>query len=207
MDDLILILLSIIVLFVVFLLFVYRELKTIKTVQESETVDIQSNSELTRDLSEFNIIMIGVGGMIGAGIFILTGIAAGIAGPAIILAFLLNGFISIFNSMAYAELGSAIPEAGGGFLWIRSTMGHFQGFMSGWMSWFAHIVAGGLYALGFGSFSFLIIQDLFGWHDVHLMDISVFGISLPINFTSNNIEVLCAIIIILIFMAINYLGS
>ena len=76
MDDLILILLSIIVLFVVFLLFVYRELKTIKTVQESETVDIQSNSELTRDLSEFNIIMIGVGGMIGAGIFILTGIAA-----------------------------------------------------------------------------------------------------------------------------------
>ena len=143
MDLISIILLSIVFLFIIFFLFAYNELRSIKTVQESDTVDIQSNSALTRDLSEFNIIMLGVCGMIGAGIFILTGIAAGIAGPAIILAFLLNGFISFFNSMAYAELGSAIPEAGGGFLWIRSTMGHFQGFMSGWMSWFAHIVAGG----------------------------------------------------------------
>lgn len=209
MDLLTLLLLSIIVLFTGFLLFAYRELRTIKTVHESETVGIQTNSELTRDLSEFNIIMIGVGGMIGAGIFILTGIAAGIAGPAIILAFLLNGFISIFNSMAYAELGSAIPEAGGGFLWIRSTMGHFQGFMSGWMSWFAHIVAGGLYALGFGSFSFLIIDDLWGWHDIHLfnLDISSLNIRSDIFFTATNVKILFAIIIIIIFIAINYLGS
>lgn len=208
-DFLTIILLSIIVLFVGFLLFAYRELKTIKTVPESESYDVQSNSELTRDLSEFNIIMIGVGGMIGAGIFILTGIAAGIAGPAIILAFLLNGFISIFNSMAYAELGSAIPEAGGGFLWIRSTMGHFQGFMSGWMSWFAHIVAGGLYALGFGSFSMLVIQDVFGWHDIHLFSINMPNLDLFLNFTITyaHMEIISAIIIIIIFIAINYVGS
>ena len=203
MDLISIILLSIVFLFIIFFLFAYNELRSIKTVQESDTVDIQSNSELTRDLSEFNIIMIGVGGMIGAGIFILTGIAAGIAGPAIILAFLLNGFISIFNSMAYAELGSAIPEAGGGFLWIRSTMGHFQGFMSGWMSWFAHIVAGGLYALGFGSFSFLVLQDIFGWHNITIATI----FSTKIMLTSANVQVLFAIIIILIFIAINYLGS
>lgn len=193
------------------MVFSYRELRSIKTVEESETFDMQSNSELTRDLSEFNIIMIGVGGMIGAGIFILTGFAAGYAGPAIILAFLLNGFISVFNSMSYAELGSAIPEAGGGFLWIRSTMGHFQGFMSGWMSWFAHIVAGGLYALGFGAFSFLIVTDVTGWNGD---GITIFSTALPflnnpfhLIITGANVSVAFAVIIILIFMVINYIGS
>ena len=213
MDSLVLIFTAIIILFALFLLLAYKELKTVKTVQESETYDIQTNSELTRDLSEFNIIMIGVGGMIGAGIFILTGVAAGYAGPALILAFLLNGFISIFISMAYAELGSAIPEAGGGFLWIRSTMGKFQGFMSGWMSWFAHIVAGGLYALGFGSFTFLVIKDIFGFPEngIYLfnlnIDFSILHFSKPIYLIATNIEIFFAIIIILIFIGINYIGS
>ncbi|MBN1264926.1 MAG: hypothetical protein JXA25_05490 [Anaerolineales bacterium] len=57
---------------------------------------------LSRDLSLFTITMIGVGGMIGAGIFVLTGVAAGTAGPALILAFLLNGIVTSFSAMSYA---------------------------------------------------------------------------------------------------------
>lgn len=108
---------------------------------------------LSRTLGLFTITMIGVGGMIGAGIFVLTGIAAGIAGPALVVAFLLNGVIALLTGMTYAELGSAFPEAGGGYLWVKHGLGGTQGFLAGWMSWFAHVVAGSLYALGFGRFA------------------------------------------------------
>jgi amino acid transporter/nucleotide-binding universal stress UspA family protein len=108
---------------------------------------------LSRSLGLFTITMIGVGGMIGAGIFVLTGIAAGVAGPALVLAFLLNGIVALLTAMAYAELGSAFPEAGGGYLWVKEGLGGPHGFLAGWMSWFAHAVAGSLYALAFGRFA------------------------------------------------------
>ncbi|MFC7156236.1 amino acid permease [Halomarina halobia] len=118
--------------------------------------------DLARDLSLFDITMIGIGAMIGAGIFVLTGLAAGQAGPGLVMAFAFNGFITIFTGMVYAELGSAIPEAGGGYLWVREALGRSQAFLAGWMSWFAHAVAGSLYTLGFGAFVHLLITDYFG---------------------------------------------
>ncbi len=108
---------------------------------------------LSRTLGLFDITMIGVGAMIGAGIFVLTGIAAGEAGPALVLAFMLNGIVTTFTALSYAELGSAFPEAGGGYLWVKDGMGGTQGFLAGWMSWFAHAVACSLYGLGFGRFA------------------------------------------------------
>jgi amino acid transporter len=68
-----------------------------------------------RDLGLFDATMIGVGAMIGAGIFVLTGIAAGVSGPASILSFALNGVVTLLTAFAYAELASAIPRAGGGY--------------------------------------------------------------------------------------------
>lgn len=65
---------------------------------------------LSREMRLIDITMIGVGAMIGAGIFVLTGIAAGVAGPALILAFLLNGLVALLTAMAYAELGSAFHD-------------------------------------------------------------------------------------------------
>jgi amino acid transporter len=71
-----------------------------------------------RDLGLIDATMIGVGAMIGAGIFVLTGIAAGESGPASILAFALNGFVTLLTAFAYAELAAAIPEAGGGYAFV-----------------------------------------------------------------------------------------
>jgi len=113
---------------------------------------------LSRTLGLLDITMIGVGAMIGAGIFVLTGIAAGEAGPALVLAFLLNGIVTTFTALSYAELGSAFPEAGGGYLWVKEGMGGTQGFLAGWMSWFAHAVACSLYGLGFGRFAVEIVS-------------------------------------------------
>jgi amino acid transporter/nucleotide-binding universal stress UspA family protein len=120
---------------------------------------------LSRDLGLFPVTMIGVGAMIGAGIFVLTGIAAGVAGPALLLVFLLNGAIALLTAMSYAELGSSLPTAGGGFSWVRESLGGVHGFMGAWMSWFAHATACSLYVLGFG-FYFAEALHSFGLGDV-----------------------------------------
>lgn len=104
--------------------------------------------------------MIGIAGMIGGGIFVLTGPAIGLAGGSVIIAFILNAIITLFTAMGYAELGSAIPEAGGGYLWVREGLPRPNAFISGWMAWFAHIVAGSLYAVGFGSLLFSLLKML-----------------------------------------------
>ena len=71
---------------------------------------------LSREMTLLDATLIGVGAMIGAGIFVLTGIAAGVAGPALIIVFVLNGVIALFTAMSYAELGSCFHSAGGGYL-------------------------------------------------------------------------------------------
>jgi len=96
--------------------------------------------------------MIGVGAMIGAGIFVLTGIAAGESGPASILAFGLNGAVTLLTAFAYAELAAAFPEAGGGYAFVRRAFPGAVGFTAGWMLWFAYTVACSLYALGFAGY-------------------------------------------------------
>ncbi len=120
-------------------------------------------TELARDLRLFDITMVGVGAMIGAGIFALTGIAAGKAGPGLILAFCLNGVLTLCTAMVYAEVGSAVPAAGGGYLWARLGLPGPAAFLAGWMDWLAHAVAGSLYAVIFGAYVVWGAQAIFGW--------------------------------------------
>jgi amino acid transporter/nucleotide-binding universal stress UspA family protein len=124
--------------------------------------DSESGPDFARELTLLDVTLIGIGAMIGGSIFVLSGLAAGESGPALVLAFALNGFITIFTGMVYAELGSAIPEPGGGYLWVRTALGRSQAFLSGWMSWFAHAVAGSLYVLSFGSFVTLVLVEYLG---------------------------------------------
>jgi amino acid transporter/nucleotide-binding universal stress UspA family protein len=150
-----------------------------------------SHVSLARNLSLFDITMVGVGAMIGAGIFVLTGIAAGPAGPALILAFALNGVVTFLTAMVYAELGSAIPEAGGGYLWIKQGLPAWNGFLAGWMSWFAHAVAGSLYALGFGAYLASVLQDF------HLI---------PSAMSEAQAAKILAVAVALVFIGINFKG-
>jgi basic amino acid/polyamine antiporter, APA family len=108
--------------------------------------------KLVRSLGLLDIIMVGIAAMIAGAIFILIGPAINLAGGAVIIAFAINGLITLFTAMGYAELGSAMPEAGGGYLWVREGLPRPNAFISGWMAWLAHIVAGSLYAVGFASF-------------------------------------------------------
>jgi amino acid transporter/nucleotide-binding universal stress UspA family protein len=90
--------------------------------------------------------------MIGAGIFVLTGIAADESGPASLLAFGLNGVVTLITAAAYAELASAIPESGGGYSFVKNAFPDILAFVAGWWLWFAYTAACALYAAGFGSY-------------------------------------------------------
>ncbi|MFT4932674.1 MAG: amino acid transporter/nucleotide-binding universal stress UspA family protein [Natronomonas sp.] len=155
-------------------------------------------TELSRDMSLFDITFIGVGAMIGAGVFALTGFAAGLAGPALTLAFLLNGIVALFTAVSYAELGAAFPEAGGGYLWVKEALVDPNGFYAGWMSWFAHAVACSLYAVTFGVF---------------LTEFLVFGGVLPGEFALFGVidrlllEKILAVLMVSLFAYINYRGA
>ncbi|MGD8294155.1 MAG: amino acid permease, partial [Desulfobacterales bacterium] len=121
----------------------------------------ETKISFSRDLGLFDATMIGIGAMIGAGIFVLTGIAAGEAGPAALLSFALNGFVTLLTALSYAELASAYPKSGGGYSFVVKAFPGPAGFAAGWMLWFCYIIACALYALGFGSYFWEFAQNYF----------------------------------------------
>jgi len=147
---------------------------------------------LSRDLGLFDVTMIGVGAMIGAGVFVLTGSAAGVAGPALILAFLLNGIVTTMTAFSYAELGSSFFEAGGSYVWVKRGLGMTWGFLSGWLSWFATSLACALYGLGFGRFATELIL---------IAGLPTLGLSV------HQMTLLLMSAVILVFTYINYRGA
>ena len=106
-----------------------------------------SHAGLVRSLSLLDITMIGIAAMIGGAIFNLVGPAMHEGGPSLLIVFLASGIISFFTALTYAELGSAFPEAGGGYRWVKEGLPRPNAFISGWIAWFAHMIAGSLYAV------------------------------------------------------------
>ena len=151
----------------------------------------KSNSGLVRSLSLKDSVMIGVASMIGGAIFVLVGPGMAEAGPALMIAFLINGVVTLFTALTYAELGSAFPATGGGYKWVKQGLPRPNAYLSGWMAWFGHTIAGSLYAVAFGSFF------------AHLLKTGGFigdDISFPI-------DKLFAVIAIIIFTIVNVRGS
>jgi amino acid transporter len=78
----------------------------------------EQHTGLVRSLSLLDITMIGIAAMIGGAIFNLVGPAMHETGPSLVIVFVISGVISFFTALTYAELGSAFPEAGGGYRWV-----------------------------------------------------------------------------------------
>ncbi len=150
-----------------------------------------------RELGVFDATMMGVGALIGAGIFVLTGIATGVAGPASILAFALNGVVTLFTALSYAELASAVPEAGGGYSFVKKAFPEPWAFTAGWMAWFARIVACSLYALGFSSYFWEFVNIYI--HPLYDLVIGNIGYSLSLS--------LLTVLGGLLFVSLNYRGA
>jgi basic amino acid/polyamine antiporter, APA family len=151
-------------------------------------------TELSRNLSLLHITMMGVGMMIGAGVFLGVGNAIKVAGPGgVILTFALNAVIALFTAMSYAELSSAVPRAGGAYNFARIAFGRGTSFLAGWMEWFASSVAGSLYAVTFALYTVHYLTQL-GIVQVDGMELLF-------------IEKGVAVLVACLFIYINYRGA
>lgn len=111
---------------------------------------------------------IGIGAIVGGGVMVLAGTAFRATGPGAMLAFLLNGFVALITAFSFAELAASFPENGGVYLYARKVLGVRAAFGAGWVLWFAYIVAGVLYSLGFAEYALASVAALWpgeapGW--------------------------------------------
>lgn len=113
---------------------------------------IETKERLGRSLGFFSTFAIGTGTMIGAGIFILPGIASTNAGAGAILSFLIGGIISIATAISMAELATGMPMAGGSYYYISRTMGAALGAIIGLGSWLALIFKGTFALIGLAEY-------------------------------------------------------
>lgn len=146
-----------------------------------------SDDELAKDLGLVSAMTIGIGTMIGAGIFVLPGVAANAAGPIVVVSFVVGGVIAMVNALSISELGTAMPKAGGGYYYINKSLGPMFGSIAGMGDWMGLAFASAFYCIGFGQY------------------LAVF-VGLPAIAFLNPIQ-LGALLAGLVFVAVNYIGA
>jgi APA family basic amino acid/polyamine antiporter len=112
-----------------------------------------ANSELHRTLGAWDLTMLGVGEIVGTGIFVLTGTAAANnAGPAVVISFVIAGIASMFAALCYSELASIIPVAGSAYTYSYATLGSFIGWTIGWDLCLEYLVGAATVCVGWSAY-------------------------------------------------------
>ncbi len=118
---------------------------------------------LKRSLGAMNLTLLGIGAIIGAGIFVLTGTAAAqYAGPAIVLSFILAGLGCLFAGLCYAEFASMIPIAGSAYTYGYATLGEFIAWIIGWDLILEYLFAASTVAVGWSGYFTSFVRDYLG---------------------------------------------
>jgi basic amino acid/polyamine antiporter, APA family len=121
-------------------------------------------SELKRTLGKWNLLLLGVGCIIGAGIFVRTGSAAALhAGPAVLLSFVVAGLVCAFAGLCYAELSSTLPVSGSAYTYSYTTLGEFVAWVMGALLLLEYGLAASVVAVGWGGYVVSLLAD-FGIH-------------------------------------------
>jgi APA family basic amino acid/polyamine antiporter len=128
-------------------------------------------AQLRRTLSLWSLVALGIGAIIGAGIFVLTGHAAAAnAGPAISLSFVLAGIVCVFAGLCYAEMASTVPIAGSAYTYAYATMGEFIAWVTGWNLILEYAFGATTVAIGWSGYVTSLLRDL--------------GVAIPAEFAS-----------------------
>ena len=112
-------------------------------------------------LSVFTAIAFAVGNMVGAGIFVLSGLIINTAGPSAVLSYLFCGILVTLSGLSYAALASIYPEDGGGYLFSRRMLGPLPGFIAGWAMYISLTISSAFVLLGFGIYANLLLNTSF----------------------------------------------
>ena len=130
--------------------------KTVAQVQrETET------SELKRSLGPWNLVFLGIGCIIGAGIFVRTGNAAALhAGPAVLLSFIIAGIVCAFAGLCYAELSSTLPVSGSAYTYSYATIGEFAAWVMGTLLLLEYGLAASVVAVGWSGYVVSLLGDM-----------------------------------------------
>ena len=129
---------------------------------------MSNQPEFKRNIGLFMAVMIGIGAMMGPGIFALPGPVAKMMGPIGVSVYLVMGLITIFTAINYAELGAAIPIAGGGYSFVSRTLPRSVAFLTGWFFWIGNVAACAMYAVIFA----LTIRAYF-WPEVSVALVAI----------------------------------
>lgn len=137
-----------------------------------EQIQAEATSHaLNRSLGKWNLVSLGIGCIIGAGIFVMTGTAAANhAGPAIVLSFILAGFACAFAGLCYAELASVLPVSGSAYTYAYATLGEFLAWVMGWLLVLEYGISASAVAVGWAGYLTSFLRD--------------FGIMLPATLTA-----------------------
>jgi amino acid transporter len=111
-----------------------------------------TDEELAKDLGPLAALTIGVGTMIGAGIFVLPGTAISEAGWFAVISFVLGGGIALLTALSASELGTAMPKSGGAYYYVNQGLGPLFGSIAGWSNWLGLAFASAFYMVGFGQY-------------------------------------------------------
>jgi APA family basic amino acid/polyamine antiporter len=123
--------------------------------------EAQDESGLRRALGAGNLVMLGIGAIIGTGIFVLTGtVAANNAGPAVVLSFGLAGMAAIFAALCYAEFASVVPVAGSAYTYGYATLGELFAWIIGWDLVLEYALAATTVAIGWSGYVVSLLNQL-----------------------------------------------
>jgi APA family basic amino acid/polyamine antiporter len=122
--------------------------------------NFSGEGSMKRTLTRLNLVSLGVGAIIGAGIFVLTGnAAANYAGPAVVLSFVVAGFACVFAGLCYAEFASMIPISGSAYTYAYATLGEFIAWIIGWDLILEYLFGAATVAVGWSGYVSSLFKD------------------------------------------------
>ncbi|HKY92996.1 MAG TPA: amino acid permease [Nevskiaceae bacterium] len=133
------------------------------SLMRTKPVAVLADTGLKRCLNAWDLTLLGIGCIIGTGIFVLTGVAAAQhAGPAIVLSFVLSGIACAFAALCYAELASAVGGCGSAYGYAYAGIGEFAAWVIGWDLILEYAVATSTVAIGWSGYAAKILHNFFG---------------------------------------------